>query len=321
MPPGALVRDRPMPIAPRRQARYRPGYGRPGRTRLRSSASGRIRGGARGCAFQREADPWRAPLNVTLAQLPLLSSWTRNAPSKFAKLAPSACSKAVAESSVILPSGRLPHRSTCSGKPRCARPSPAEARGRSSSGGPARDPWPPPGRTRLRGRRAPPKCRSMRLSRVIIYPPGESPFLLAFQLRRTFPTCLGKFLCYGSIMDESGARAALARLIEEQGADYSGLSRMLGRNPPTSSNISSAARRGVSRKRIAGCWRAISESARRSSARAPPRRVRRPRPGGAARNRASAGPGAARARSRRTGISPSIRPGCGGSRAIRTGCR
>ena len=32
-------------------------------------------------------------------------------------------------------------------------------------------------------------------------------------------------------MEEAGARAALARLIEEQGADYSGLSRMLGRNP------------------------------------------------------------------------------------------
>jgi SOS-response transcriptional repressor LexA len=32
-------------------------------------------------------------------------------------------------------------------------------------------------------------------------------------------------------MDESGARAALARLIDEQGADYAGLSRMLGRNP------------------------------------------------------------------------------------------
>jgi phage repressor protein C with HTH and peptisase S24 domain len=31
-------------------------------------------------------------------------------------------------------------------------------------------------------------------------------------------------------MDEGGARAALARLIEEQGADYAGLSRMLGRN-------------------------------------------------------------------------------------------
>jgi hypothetical protein len=31
-------------------------------------------------------------------------------------------------------------------------------------------------------------------------------------------------------MDEAGARAALARLIEEQGADYAGLSRMLGRN-------------------------------------------------------------------------------------------
>lgn len=32
-------------------------------------------------------------------------------------------------------------------------------------------------------------------------------------------------------MDEGGARAALARLIEEQGADFAGLSRMLGRNP------------------------------------------------------------------------------------------
>ena len=32
-------------------------------------------------------------------------------------------------------------------------------------------------------------------------------------------------------MDEGGARAALARLIEERGADYAGLSRMLGRNP------------------------------------------------------------------------------------------
>jgi len=31
-------------------------------------------------------------------------------------------------------------------------------------------------------------------------------------------------------MDEAGARAALERLIEEQGADYAGLSRMLGRN-------------------------------------------------------------------------------------------
>ena len=34
-----------------------------------------------------------------------------------------------------------------------------------------------------------------------------------------------------SIMDESGARAALARLIDDQGADYAGLSRLLGRNP------------------------------------------------------------------------------------------
>jgi len=34
-----------------------------------------------------------------------------------------------------------------------------------------------------------------------------------------------------SVMEESGARAVLARLIEEQGADYAGLSRMLGRNP------------------------------------------------------------------------------------------
>ncbi|HEY0012917.1 MAG TPA: S24 family peptidase [Allosphingosinicella sp.] len=33
------------------------------------------------------------------------------------------------------------------------------------------------------------------------------------------------------MMEETGARAALARLIEEQGADYSSLSRMLGRNP------------------------------------------------------------------------------------------
>ena len=32
-------------------------------------------------------------------------------------------------------------------------------------------------------------------------------------------------------MEETGARAALARLIDEQGADYSSLSRMLGRNP------------------------------------------------------------------------------------------
>jgi hypothetical protein len=32
-------------------------------------------------------------------------------------------------------------------------------------------------------------------------------------------------------MDEAGARAALARLIEEQGADFANLSRMLGRNP------------------------------------------------------------------------------------------
>lgn len=32
-------------------------------------------------------------------------------------------------------------------------------------------------------------------------------------------------------MEDAGARAALARLIEEQGADYAGLSRMLGRNP------------------------------------------------------------------------------------------
>jgi phage repressor protein C with HTH and peptisase S24 domain len=32
-------------------------------------------------------------------------------------------------------------------------------------------------------------------------------------------------------MEEAGVRAVLARLIEEQGADYAGLSRMLGRNP------------------------------------------------------------------------------------------
>lgn len=31
-------------------------------------------------------------------------------------------------------------------------------------------------------------------------------------------------------MDEAGARAALERLIEEQGADYAGLSRLIGRN-------------------------------------------------------------------------------------------
>ncbi len=31
-------------------------------------------------------------------------------------------------------------------------------------------------------------------------------------------------------MDESGARAALERLIEEQGADYAGVSRLIGRN-------------------------------------------------------------------------------------------
>jgi phage repressor protein C with HTH and peptisase S24 domain len=32
-------------------------------------------------------------------------------------------------------------------------------------------------------------------------------------------------------MDEAAPRAALARLIEEQGADYAGLSRLIGRNP------------------------------------------------------------------------------------------
>lgn len=32
-------------------------------------------------------------------------------------------------------------------------------------------------------------------------------------------------------MEEAEARAALARLIEEQGADYAGLSRLIGRNP------------------------------------------------------------------------------------------
>jgi phage repressor protein C with HTH and peptisase S24 domain len=32
-------------------------------------------------------------------------------------------------------------------------------------------------------------------------------------------------------MDETGARAALERLIEEQGADYAGVSRLIGRNP------------------------------------------------------------------------------------------
>jgi len=32
-------------------------------------------------------------------------------------------------------------------------------------------------------------------------------------------------------MDEGGVRAALARLIDEQGADFAGLSRLLGRNP------------------------------------------------------------------------------------------
>jgi len=32
-------------------------------------------------------------------------------------------------------------------------------------------------------------------------------------------------------MEEAGARAALARLIEESGADYSALSRLIGRNP------------------------------------------------------------------------------------------
>ena len=34
-----------------------------------------------------------------------------------------------------------------------------------------------------------------------------------------------------SDMEESRARAALARLIEEQGADFAGLSRLIGRNP------------------------------------------------------------------------------------------
>jgi phage repressor protein C with HTH and peptisase S24 domain len=32
-------------------------------------------------------------------------------------------------------------------------------------------------------------------------------------------------------MDETGARATLERLIEEQGADYAGVSRLIGRNP------------------------------------------------------------------------------------------
>ncbi|MDP8994353.1 MAG: S24 family peptidase [Pseudomonadota bacterium] len=46
-------------------------------------------------------------------------------------------------------------------------------------------------------------------------------------------------------MDEAGARAALARLIEEQRADYAGLSRLIGRNP---AYIQQYIRRGTPRR-------------------------------------------------------------------------
>jgi phage repressor protein C with HTH and peptisase S24 domain len=74
-------------------------------------------------------------------------------------------------------------------------------------------------------------------------------------------------------MEEAGARAALARLIEEQGADYAGLSRMLGRN---SAYIQQYIKRGTPRRlaeedrRLLARYFGVSEET--LGGRAPPRR-------------------------------------------------
>ena len=47
---------------------------------------------------------------------------------------------------------------------------------------------------------------------------------------RHFPTCLGVFLLLDNLMPMDDQREALRRLIEERREDYSGLSRLLGRN-------------------------------------------------------------------------------------------
>jgi phage repressor protein C with HTH and peptisase S24 domain len=75
-------------------------------------------------------------------------------------------------------------------------------------------------------------------------------------------------------MDETGARATLARLIEEQGADYSGLSRLLGRNP---AYIQQYIKRGTPRRlaeedrRLLARYFGVSEEA--LGGRAPPPRA------------------------------------------------
>jgi phage repressor protein C with HTH and peptisase S24 domain len=96
-------------------------------------------------------------------------------------------------------------------------------------------------------------------------------------------------------MDEARARAALARLIEEQGADYAGLSRMLGRNP---AYIQQYIKRGTPRRlaeedrRLLARYFRVSEEvlggAPALPAEAPGSLLRVPRLG----IRASAGPGA-----------------------------
>ncbi|HZF94170.1 MAG TPA: S24 family peptidase [Allosphingosinicella sp.] len=74
-------------------------------------------------------------------------------------------------------------------------------------------------------------------------------------------------------MEETGARAALARLIDEQGADYAGLSRMLGRNP---AYIQQYIKRGTPRRlaeedrRLLARYFGVSEEA--LGGRAPPPR-------------------------------------------------
>jgi phage repressor protein C with HTH and peptisase S24 domain len=65
-------------------------------------------------------------------------------------------------------------------------------------------------------------------------------------------------------MDDEAARAALARLIEERGEDYSGLSRLLGRNP---AYVQQYIKRGTPRRlaeedrRLLACYFGIAEEA------------------------------------------------------------
>ena len=57
-------------------------------------------------------------------------------------------------------------------------------------------------------------------------------------------------------MEETGARAALARLIEEQGADYASLSRLLGRNP---AYVQQYIKRGTPRRLAEGDRRLLAQ--------------------------------------------------------------